>query len=314
MLAWFRHLRARIRYRSFNADLQHEIETHRALLERDLERRGSAPADARTEAARILGNVTLRREQARAVWLAPWLESIWQDGRYGVRTLGRSPAFSLTTLVTMVIGISLSTVQFSAFNAVALKPWPVENADDLVIIHQQSSDKRSSGFSLTNVEDFETRSRTLAAVGVHRGNVARVSADPAARGQITYLQYVSPGFFETTGVRIQIGRNFRPDENREGAAERVAIISHGLWQREFGGAPDVVGRPLYFGSMRFTVVGVTRPGWNGPQPYPRRRLAAVTRDAGCPAKGWAVFGGDRSVLCGRDRPLGAWCLTVASTG
>jgi len=95
MMRWLRRFRARIRYRHFEGDLQAEIETHRSLLQDDLARSGADNEAARAAAARALGNVTLQREQARGVWLAPWLESLWQDARYGVRSLRRSPAFSL---------------------------------------------------------------------------------------------------------------------------------------------------------------------------------------------------------------------------
>lgn len=268
MFAWFHRLRARIRYRGFDADLRQEIETHRALLERDLEARGLSADEARAHAARSLGNVTLAREAARGVWLAPWLEGLWQDARYGVRSLRRSPAFTVTALLTMTIGIGLNTTMFTAFNAVGLRGWPVEHAESLVLIRAIGGERDSgSGFGLDDLADFQRRSRTLAVVEASRRAYQAASIDPAGRAEGVYGQYVTPGFFDATGVRMAMGRNFRSDEDREGSAEPVVIISHALWQRLFAGAPDVLGRPLYFGKTPYVIVGVTREGWRGEQPY-----------------------------------------------
>src|SRR5262245_11784475 len=134
MVAWLRRLRARLKYRRFDADVREEIETHRALMQRDFESAGLTSADARARVSRSLGNGTLSREASRGVWLAPWLESVWQDVRYGVRSLSRSPAFTVTAILSMTIGIGLCTAMFTAFNAVLLRGWPVEHADSLVLI------------------------------------------------------------------------------------------------------------------------------------------------------------------------------------
>ena len=241
------------------------------MAQRDLEAGGLSAADARAAAARTLGNVTLAREEARAVWFAPWLESIWQDVKYGVRSLRRSPVFTITALLTMSIGIGFNTAMFTAFNAIALRGWPVENADSLVLVRleppKQRTPRSRSGFNLEELEDFQRRSRTLSVVAAKYRAFEYVAASPTARPQHVYGQYVTPGFFEATGVRMQFGRNFRPDEDASGAGAQVAIISHALWQRLFGGAPDVVGQYLYIGKVPFAIVGVAREGWHGEQPY-----------------------------------------------
>ena len=91
MTSWLRRLRARVRYRHFDRDLAEEIEWHRAMKERELASAGLAPGEARWQARRELGNIMIAREDARAVWVAPWLESIGQDVRLGLRLLVRNP-------------------------------------------------------------------------------------------------------------------------------------------------------------------------------------------------------------------------------
>jgi hypothetical protein len=111
-MRWFRQLRARIKYRAFDADLKRELDVHRAMAEEELVARGLTADVAQRQAARALGNVTLERESARRVWFAAWLESVWQDVRYAVRRLRRSPTYTLTTLVILVVAIG-STPQSS---------------------------------------------------------------------------------------------------------------------------------------------------------------------------------------------------------
>ncbi|HEX5216432.1 MAG TPA: ABC transporter permease [Vicinamibacterales bacterium] len=268
MFAWFRRLRARIRYRSFDADLRQEIDAHRAMAEAELRSRGVAPGEARAAASRAMGNVTLAREDARGVWLAPWLESVWQDVKYGVRSLRRSPAFTITALLTMTIGIGISTAMFTTINAVILRPWPIERPEQVVLIKPEGGAPRERWqFGLGDRDDFASRSTTLSHVAATHFAFFTPAADPEARTVIAYGQFVTPGFFETVGVPIALGRNFRPDDDREGAAERVAIISHAFWHRMFGGARDAIGRALYFQKQAYTVIGVAREGWRGEQPY-----------------------------------------------
>jgi len=169
MMRWLRRFRARIRYRHFEGDLQAEIETHRSLLQDDLARSGADNEAARAAAARALGNVTLQREQARGVWLAPWLESLWQDARYGVRSLRRSPAFSLAALATLTIGLALATMMFTAFSVFALNPWKVAHTRGLAQLRLEGGPPdRQRGFSLADVEDIAARSRTVSAIGAYR--------------------------------------------------------------------------------------------------------------------------------------------------
>ena len=271
MFAWFRRLRSRFRYRSFDADLRQEIETHRAMVEQDLQAHGMAAPEAKTAASRTLGNVTLAREQARAVWYAPWLESVWQDVRFGVRSLRRSPVFTVTAVLTMAIGIGLNTAMFTAFNAVGLRGWPAENAGTLVLVRIEPSGqpgtRARSGFSIDEFEHFQSRSQTLSVVAAKYRAFEYVAVGPSSPPRMAYGQFVTPGFFEATGVRMQLGRNFRPDEDANGAGAQVVVISHAMWQGLFGGTPDVIGQSLYLGKLPFVVIGVTREGWRGEQPY-----------------------------------------------
>src|ERR1700730_7841463 len=98
-----------IRPRQLDADLVDEIEFHRAMKQQELEARGIEPTEARFAAQRALGNVRLAGEDARAVWIWPWLEGVWQDAAYVVRTLRRQPGFTAAVLMTLALGIGANT-------------------------------------------------------------------------------------------------------------------------------------------------------------------------------------------------------------
>jgi hypothetical protein len=132
MIRFLHRLHARIRNRHFDEDLLEELRHHQDLKRAELEAQGLTPAGARAAARRALGNTTLTREESRRVWIAPWLESIVQDVRYGLRVLVRQPVHSLTAGLILVLAIGLGTSLFALFKALFLEPWPVRNPSEIV--------------------------------------------------------------------------------------------------------------------------------------------------------------------------------------
>jgi len=133
-----RRLQYLVHQRRIDAELAEEVESHRRMRQQALEARGVSADDARFASRRALGNTTLAREDARGVWLAPWLESVWQDASYALRTLGRQPLFALVAAGALAAAIGLNTSIFTLYNALVLRSWPVANPDEVVTVFNTS--------------------------------------------------------------------------------------------------------------------------------------------------------------------------------
>jgi hypothetical protein len=218
-----------------------------------------------------MGNLTLAREEARAAWIAPWLESVWQDLRYGVRHLLAHPAFTITTAATLLLATVLNTSFFTLFNATVLRTWPVPDAGRVVMVHSRAAESGGAdGMLMSDFEFIQKQARSFAALSAIRGGGSRVWTTPPESDDFTfYVQsaYVSASIFPGLRIPMAIGRGFTQDDDLPDRPASVGIISAGLWQRAFGGDPSVVGRVIYVNRQPVTIVGVTAPSVNGMWPF-----------------------------------------------
>jgi putative ABC transport system permease protein len=259
-----RRLRARIRYRHFDADLTEEIDFHRAMKQREWERAGLTATEARRLSHRDMGNVTLARESSRAVWVASWFDGLRQDVRYAARTLRGQPGFTITACAALMLGIGLNTSLFTVFNAVALRPWNVADPGSVVTahyVHGSGSGRGTSGFGVAEYRDLRDHVRTFSGLVAWRQSGARLGDE--AIGSYTAFSYVSGNYFDVLGVRMLHGRGFLPDEDRVGNAQAVAVIAHRLWERHFARDRAIIGRVFRVDDVPFTIIGVAPPGFDG---------------------------------------------------
>lgn len=248
-----RNLLRRLRHRRFAADLEEELEFHRHMAERDL---GDAAA-----AQRALGNEVLMREESRAVWIAPWLESVWQDFRYAVRSLRQSPGFTLTAVGALALAIGVNTSYFTVFNAIAIRPWPVADPDRVITVFSRSPLDRPGGFSLAEYRYIGEHARTLAGTAAYRGSAVRFGFETA--GKTSPVQFVSSNFFDVLGTGMSAGRGFRSDEDRPQSPEAVTVLGFQTWRTRFGADPAIVGKTVRMENVPFLVVGVTTEEFTG---------------------------------------------------
>jgi putative ABC transport system permease protein len=180
-----------------------------------------------------------------------WLSDLGRDLRDAFRTLRKAPAFSLAATAALTIGIGANTAVFSVVNAVLLKPLTFREPDRLVML-LSTSPQGPSELSSTKFEALQEYARHLQELAVYRAAAAtmRASADPE---QVATLQ-VRGAFFDLLGARVAHGRPLTPaDDDR---AAHVVVLSHGFWQRRFGGDPGIVGRGITLDDQAYSIVGV----------------------------------------------------------
>jgi len=262
MFTLLRRLRARLKYRHHERDLTQELEIHRAMAQKDIEGRGVSPGDARTAAARVLGNTTYMREEARAVWFARWLEQLGQDLRYAVRGLRRQPAFAVTAVSILGLTAGLLTTVVLFIDATMLQPWRVTDPDELRVI--RSVGRTADGFGELRIPEFltiRTQVRTWSGLEiVARNDRATVAFANGASTRVQALGVTST-YFTTLGVTLAAGRPFAANEEAFTSPLPVAIISHRLWTTYLNGDSSAIGKPVRIGADTYTVIGVAPAGF-----------------------------------------------------
>lgn len=265
-MRWIRQLLARIRYRRFDADLREELETHQSLKEASLAARGLSPEEARQQARRALGNVTLQRENARAVWIARWLEGLLQDLRDAVRSLRRSPGFVLTVLLTLGVSLGLNLSLFTMFNTVALRAWNVRDPGSVVVPFRRPVGTQGFAAWMPYAEFEHLRERaTLVAVIARERGSGRVYYGDTQENDYVQMLGVSWDLFDVLGIGMAAGKGFDATQDRPDAPGVAAVLGHAFARARFGSAEAAIGQHLPVGSARtvVTVVGVVRRGFTG---------------------------------------------------
>src|SRR6267378_1085286 len=176
-----------------------------------------------------------------------------QDLRYGLRMLGKSPAFTVIAILTLAVGIGANTAIFSIVNGVLLSPLPFPNANHIVSMFQDKPNFPKGSISYPNFLDWQRENHAFESVAAYRWADGSISGI----GQLDNVkaQRVSATFFHILQVTPILGRNFSPDEDRRGVTPTV-IVSEDLWKRKFSSDPNVVGKRLMVGGTGRTIIGV----------------------------------------------------------
>jgi predicted permease len=261
------------------AEIVEELSQHLTERHAELLAQGASPDDAERqvmaemrEHALVINLGRLRQaSQSPPVTLgAPHrrlLADLAQDVRYGLRTLRRAPGYTAAAVLTLALGVGANSAIFSLVNASLLQRLPVREVDRLVFVQPGSAGSAFSYPEYAELRDHQTALDSLVAWG---GIVASLNSD----GQTDLVSgvIVTGNFFPMLGVGPAVGRLLGPNDDEAPGAHPVAVISHGLWQRRFGGRPDIAGHEALLNGHRFTVVGVTPAGFTGGPPWVSRDL------------------------------------------
>jgi predicted permease len=249
-------------------DLDDELSAYlEAAIDRHI--RAGLSREAATRAARIeLGSTAAVTQQVREAGWESHLDGLWQDLRFTIRGLRRAPGFTLVAILTLALGIGANTAIFSIVNGLLLRALPVAAPEQLVMVSTQNAvrDGYPSGWSVSVWEQIRQQASPLGRAVAWSVFSERV--DLAAEGEADLVDglFVSGNFFQELGVAPILGRAFTDADDRLGRAEsRVGVISHGVWQRRFGGDADVIGRSILVHRVPVTIVGVAPPSFLGPE-------------------------------------------------
>jgi len=234
-------------------DLNEELEAHLRIAIEELIARGESPEEARAAALREMGNPLLVADVTRSAWGWQWLERIAQDIRYGLRGIGRAPAYSLIVILTLAVGIGANTAIFSTIYTVLLKPLPFPNGERMTILGESTA--KANGVSVTwiNFDHWRKENHSFEAMAGYE----TIDMTLTGRGQavLTHGAMVTNEFFPLTGVRPIMGRLLTANDD-EPQSPAVAVVTRAFWTRVLGADPAIVGKPLMLNGSAYTIVGV----------------------------------------------------------
>jgi predicted permease len=257
-------LRALVRRDATTDEIREELQFHVQMRTDEYAGRGLDAGAARLAALQRFGNPAVIQDRGYDVRGGGLLETILQDARYGARQLLRHPSFSIVAILTLALGIGVSTALFSVIDAALLRPLPYANPEELVTIDVEESrpEREPSRFapSMADIRIWRELSAVIAQAGMGRVSGFTPLIVETGTPQRLIVAEASEGFLETYGIAPILGRSFGVDDTRDGAAA-VALLGHAFWQREFGGDPSVLGRDLRIENEPVTIIGVLPSGF-----------------------------------------------------
>lgn len=248
-MTWIQRL---VKTRRMEKELDAELRFHFETQVAGKVRAGMSEEEARRETRMEFGGIDQVKEECRESRGTQWLLSVMQDLRFGARILAKSPAFSLTAVTVLALGIGVSTLAFSLFNTISLQSIPVRDPGTVVRIERRSPENVAPDMPYRSIAYYQDNAKSLAAV------IETMGASPVTLNEDerrVERSFVSANYFSELGGRAAMGRLFAPGRDSEGSAP-VAVLSFRFWQRQFNGDASVIGSTVRFGGKPATVIGV----------------------------------------------------------
>jgi predicted permease len=252
-------LKALLWRRRLDRDLDEELRFHIAMREQKNMAQGLPVGEAR----RHFGNITSIQEACREMWTFGSLEIFWQDIRYALRALRKSPAFASVAVFALALGIGANIAIFSVVNAVVLQPLPYRDPGRLTLLwgNVRRVNVERRGASYPDFVDWRKQSKSFVDLaGYSDVSFTLTGADEPERMN---GEFVSASYFPILGVSAIAGRTFLPSEDEVPMRDPVVVLSEGLWKRRYGGDPGIIGRTIQTSTRSYTVVGVMPAGFRG---------------------------------------------------
>jgi putative ABC transport system permease protein len=255
MLSYLRQLFSSLFHRTqLDADLDEELRAHLARHADDLERSGLSRAEAERQARLAFGSAENAKEQCREQQAGFWLETLWSDAKFALRIFRKSPAFTITAILTLALGIGANTAIFSLVNTVLLQHLPVRASNRLVVIWISNLKNGWSRIGPAGQDylDWKDQTRSFEDLFLFEHGTGTVTGSDEP-DQVAGLR-VTTNFGDFFGVRPVLGRCFRLDE--ASARHNLVMLSYAYWQRRYAASPSVVGQSMTLNGETYTIIGV----------------------------------------------------------
>src|SRR6202049_277797 len=264
---WFTarlRLRSILRRTRVEQELDEELRFH---LEHKIEEgiaRGLSPDDARYAAMRAMDGLEQRKEEMRDMRRIHWLTDFFDDARFAIRSLRRTSGLTAFVVITLALGIGMTSGTFSMVDALIFRPYPVPHPSGVVTLVSTTHDSSFEDFSYREYLDIRGKTKSYSGV-IANAEMEAVgfSAEPSATPRVKGGMLVSGNYFQVLGVEPRLGRGFREDEDQVPGRDAVVVLGPNFWQHEFASDPGVIGRTIRLNGTEFTVIGVapeTFPG------------------------------------------------------
>jgi len=251
-------------FRRRNRELNQEVQAHLAMDVSARMERGASRAEAEAAARREFGNIGLVKELTREMWGYASLDRLLQDLRFGMRMLGKSPAFTIVAVLTLGLGLGANAAVFSVVYGVLLRPLPYRDAGHIALVFLNFSPQNSphGNLSLADYFDWKTQNRSFDMIGLYANGVQEITGEGTAEQVIS--AHVTANFFSLLGAKPLLGRIFVEGED-QGSSALVAIVGESLWRRRFASDPNILGKTVMLSGSPTSIVGVLPASFQFPR-------------------------------------------------
>src|SRR6201981_548128 len=255
-----------LRRKKLERGLDRELHYHLERRIADLERSGLPPREARRQAFLELGGIAQIQEEVRDIWLTRWLRDFTYDLRFSLRSFLRTPTFTITAVLSLVLGIGATTAIYSLVDQVLLHALPVRQPERLVLIDWRG-DQVADGFGSWNLMSYpicrDLNEQKKLFEGVFCRALTTVNLSTGGDYRPTIAEIVSGNYFPVLGVEPALGRVLANEDDGAPDASPVAVLSYEFWQTQIGGAPGVVGRKVLVNRHPLAIIGVAASAFKG---------------------------------------------------
>jgi len=242
-------------------DLDAEVRSYSDLLEEEKMSSGMNSPEAKRSANMNMGGSEQLKEEIRGNRAGIWLESLWQDLRFGARMLRKNPGFAAVAILTLALGIGANTAIFSVIRGVLLQALPFRDSSRIVLVRGTVAGRPTGSVSYPDYLDARKLSRSFDDVAAYTSGEFILNGTD--RSDRVVGEIVSDAYFPVLGISPLMGRTFLPEENLIYGAHPVVVIGYGLWQRIYGGDSGIIGKNIRLNSADYNIIGVMPRGFTG---------------------------------------------------